>query len=259
MCEPLPLGRFCAPYPKAVTNQHAAALNDRLDSLWKTMSKPQNERWTGAMAGISCPGADLSGSGLPMFDGAAALAEGEYPWLVVTKKAAFRWGPNAWLVPGVGCWVNQASTCNGVLLAVRVGDFVRKGLVVLPDAPAFMETEAGAAMLPDTLTIVDLRGTKKLAWIPFGYMVSPLVMPDADDDDAPRPSGSSTSGGVQKEDLGFFYVLPAFINELCAPVSDAHWQPILNMNEDYFKKMGDSALWTARKAAFDALHASRTT
>ena len=80
------------------------------------------------------------------------------------KRHAWRWGANAWTVPGLGCYVTPEGP-GVVLQAFKVDHLVAKGVVDLGDVPVFLETDTGGKVLedPSSWAIVDLRGSNSLA------------------------------------------------------------------------------------------------
>lgn len=162
-------------------------------------------------------------------------------------------GANAWPVPGVGSFAYALSPA--LLLCFRASGFTSKGLVALGDLPAFLETNSGMSAAKDHLTIVDLRGATRLAWIPYGFLVSPLVLVDDDQDgDGASTAKSSKDHG----DLGFIWTMSLFDASLAAAVPDSVWGPIETMNQEHFAARGDVPLWSTRSEVFQTV-SRRTT
>lgn len=227
-------------------------VKDKVDSLTATLRNAKNEKWCGAMAKIGGSALDLTKLHGDVH-ATAALDVGQHPWVTSVKEYAWRWGANAWPLPGVGSWVYALTPI--ILLVFDAKQFVSNGLVNFRDVPAFMETDSGRKLSRESMTIIDMR-VCKLAWIPFGFLVAPLGLPFDDEVGASEASGSSKASAPPK--LSFALCVPGFSAKLVCDVPEGVWAPIAALNRSHFERMGHSPLWSARATAFEALGNMRT-
>lgn len=222
------------------------------------------------MAKIEAPSCETSKlSVADMFVDKPSLPAGEFPWLVCTKAWSWRFGPNSWSLPGVGCFV-MPSTQNCFLVVFKAADYINQGVVALGDLPSFLESSTGQAMTKSSMTLVDMRASRKLCWVPFGYLVVPLYIGDYDieDDDADdkqdsekvaSSSSKPASVGTSIRDLGYFWCMPILNGPMSCILSQRDWAPIVAFNRAHFDKTSASPLWAQRAQAFDRMCESRTT
>lgn len=249
------------------------ATDAKMESLKKTLANPKNSLWTGAMAKIEAAGCDTSKLGLSqMFEGKAALPPGEEPWLVCAKAWAWRFGPNSWALPGAGGWVMPMSP-HCILIVFKSADFVNQGVVALGDLAAFLESATGQAMTKNSVILVDMRGSRKLCWVPFGYLVAPLYAPisaamlapdgKVDDGKSASATGSSSTSAPAassaNDEFAFLWCLSVLNGGMASAVVDREWAPIAAYNMAHFEKTSSSALWSVRAQAFKAMCDARTT
>lgn len=227
------------------------------------------------MAKIEAQGCDTTTLGIAeMFLEKPSLPAGEFPWLVCTKAWSWRFGPNSWSLPGVGCWV-MPTVPNCFLIVFKAADFINQGVVALGDLSSFLESNTGQSMTKASMILVDMRAGRKLCWVPFGYIVAPLHTGDYDidaDDDADDKQDSekvaaSISSSSSKPacanpastDLAYFWCMPVFSGPMSCKVSQREWAPICAFNKAHFDKASSSPLWAQRAGAFEQMCAARTT
>lgn len=233
----------------------------KVDSLQKTMDNPKNAMWSGAMAKVDSSSMSPAACAMPVCTDRAKVIPGENPWVVCCKPEAWRYGPNAWTLPGVGCFIRPL-TKGIVIVAFRASDYIEKGLFALSDLPSFLETASGSAMLSDSVTIMDLRKLPSLGWVPYGYVVAPFYIPSEFSDTAGGPTesdGKSAARADSDPTLGYIWSYAAMDPGLCSKVSDKVWSAIGAMNTPHFERLAAVALWRERGERFAALSAGRTT
>lgn len=224
----------------------APALHSKVDSLQRTLDNPKNEKWTGAMAKVDSTEVDFNVLGLAGIEGKSRQRGGE-PWVACMKAYSWRWGPNAWPVPGVGSLVVPLG--KGTMLQVfKVNSFVQEGLVVLNDVPGFLDTQSGGKMLDSvdcSWMLLDLRESEgAVIWIPYGWVVAPVYVPPKLPEEGALPDPT---------DLSFVWTMAIFSKEMAGAAPAAAMAAIVAFNRVHFDRMSNSPLWQTRKEAFDAI------
>ena len=155
------------------------------------------------------------------------------------KKHCWRWGPNTWTMPGMGCFVKPLS--GGVVLQLfKMATFLEHGVIAMADLPRFLETATGkSCMVDDSWLLLDLRDGKTIAWVPFGYVISPVFLPLEDQ------AGEASCGQV----LSWCIFDPA----LAKNIGMRSWASVAAWNSSNWDKTDESPMWASRKLAFKAL------
>lgn len=222
------------------------AADEKVQSLQKTMDNPKNEKWTGSMAKMDY------GAGLMLDDlnlrGIAGKCEGPgcEPWMVCMRAYSWRWGPGAWPLPGVGAFIVPVRA-GMVFQIIKVESLTQEGMVALGDTPGFLETPSGNKLIanPGSCILVDMRtSVAAVAWVPFGYVVSPVYIPAVLPEEGPLPDPT---------DLAFFWSLAIIDRDLASSVPAPAMGAIVAYNRGHFDRMGSSSLWKTRQAAFDTM------
>lgn len=196
--------------------------------------------WKGALARI--PQAATPGSPTDWSPGLAGdCVHADHPgacgWLAAFAPYAWRFGPAAWPLPGVGSWVRLHAGDVGVQL-LPVQPLVECGVVALNDIAKFLETDSGIQLLSDSCVWVRLTKGQVL-WIPYGYVAIPTLL-------------SGDAGDEQDEfPLAQVWSLAVFHEGLCKKVSDKAWGAVRSFNEAHRQKMGTAAVWAGRKELFE--------
>ena len=216
------------------TAQHAIIETKRAN-ITKTMEDPKNDKWTGCSGRVDMQ-VDCSTWGI---DASPADHQGTCPWIVCMKKHCWRWGPNTWTMPGMGCFVKPLSV--GVVLQLfKVATFLEHGVIALDDLPSFLETATGkSCMVDDSWLLLDLRDGKTIAWVPFGYVISPVFVPMEDQ--------------AVEASMGHVLSWCIFDPALAKQVSVRSWASVSAWNSSHFEKMGSHTMWASRKTAFKEL------
>ena len=107
-------------------------------------------------------------------------AQGQQPWIVSMKAWQWRWGPNAWTMPGVACCV-MALTKHVVVTCVPLEGLLQNGIHP-NDIAAHLETDTGKTFWKEQCHTIRL-GVGSVAYIPMGWAVSPLCAPGDGQDD----------------------------------------------------------------------------
>ena len=68
---------------------------------------------------------------------------GSCAWMSAFSKYAWRHGPDAYPLPGMGGYSTLACPQAAVLQLIPIGPFVESGLVALADLAGFLETDSG--------------------------------------------------------------------------------------------------------------------
>ena len=91
------------------------------------------------------------------------------------SKFAWRHGPDAHPLPGMGGYSTLACPQAAVLQLIPIGPFVESGLVALADLAGFLETDSGLKLAHKHANFVPIQ-TGDLLLSPFGYLNLPLYM-----------------------------------------------------------------------------------
>ena len=208
-----------------------ACVDDKVKILG---SKIMEQKWMGALAKID-HGTEVENpsswngqeSWMPEHIGSCA-------WLSAFYKFAWRHGPNAYPLPGMGGYSCLASNAAAVLQLIPIEPLVESGLVVLADLAGFLETDSGLELASKHAIFVPMKPGDVL-WSPFGYLVLPLYMPE---------------DPQQKEELGFMWHLTTWSKALCGKVSDKTWAAVAVINDCHHAKVGTKQVWEARAELF---------
>jgi hypothetical protein len=154
-------------------------------------------------------------------------------WLSPFSKFAWRHGPNAYPLPGMGGYSTLASPHAAVLQLIPIEPLVESGLVVLADLAGFLETDLGLKLASKHAMFVPMK-TGDVLWSPLGYLILPLYIPV----------------GGQKEDIAFMWHLTSWSKVLCGRVSAKTWAAIEVINDSHHAKVGTTQVWEGRAAMF---------
>ena len=230
----------------AMAANFKAAADDKVQSLQKTMDNPKNEKWTGSMAKVGYgDGLSLDDLELRGISGKCA-GPGREPWMICMRGYSWRWGPNLWPLPGVGAFVAPVGA-GTVLQIIKVESLTQEGMVALGDTPGFLETPSGNKVIscPGSYILVDLRASSSaVAWVPYGYVASPLYIPAVLPEEGPLPDPT---------DLAFLWSLAIIDAGMSSSVPAPAMGAIAAFNRMHFDRMGSSTLWTSRAAAFESI------
>jgi len=213
---------------------NSSPLQDKRDSLAAILKK--NPTWMGAMTRVDTKGDAREWLGNDSGDNSE---QGRHPWMCCNKTASWRWGPNAWPLVGMGSLV-YISAPGIVLQLFKAEAFVDQGVVSLSDLPSYLETPTGLKTLKedDTWCLLDFSDKVGVAWVPFGYLVTMLVMPGDD-----RKS---------ENELGFAWCATSFSAERGKHMSEKTWAAVSTLNKAHFERMSKQPLWATRSSVFYA-------
>lgn len=219
-----------------------------------------NHSFTGAMARLDASSLDITPLSKACNVEFGSLAEqGHHPWLATLRKWAFRAGPGAFPMPGIGAFIWAEAEGTLVLHCFRVAAFASKGLIVLSDMAAFLETASGLKTLgSDDWFIVDLRHKEAgvggaFVFIPYGFVVWPLYMPI----DIDEPVSSIQQATPAGQGFTYFTTLSVFSASLIAALPPQAWTAIENYNKAHIEKQAkNSPLWGNRGASLAAVSAA---
>ena len=194
-------------------------------------------KWAGAMKGRECEIAKFAEWGLA--ERPALLEEpGSLPWLNCFLPWAWRTGPGAWPMPGIGSFVKSLDNLV-YLQIISIEAFNSQG-VGPTDIPACLETETGGRLW-DTSSMILPLAPGSVAWVPYGYVTYPLIVGDVD----------SKKKGPAAGDCGKVVVLPLFSQSEATKLDEAVWKALVIHNRQHFKKMLSKDLWSNRHTTFE--------
>jgi len=222
----------------------------------------QNPRWGGACARLEATSNTFAF--LPAALGAQSVDHpGAAPWAIACRAAQFRFGPQAWPMPGFGCFVATTSAAPVMVLALDIEGMLSKG-ITLPDFTNFMETQGGLAYFQKGVRMAELRPGSAL-WVPYGWVSWPLL-PKATSAGQGSDAGDGAFADAEKadDDLGIaggakdrpasgpteavatLFHLAVFSAKLVAEVADNAWLAVKDWNEDHLLRQR-SKVWTPRR------------
>ena len=158
---------------------------------------------------------------------------GSCAWMSAFSKFAWRHGPNAYPLPGMGGYSTLASPHAAVLQLIPIEPLVETGLVALADLAGFLETDSGLKLAYKHAMFVPMK-TGDVLLSPFGYLILPLYMP--------------VDG--QKEDIAFMWHLASWSKVLCGKVSAKTWAAVEVINDSHHAKVGTKQVWEGRAELF---------
>jgi hypothetical protein len=165
--------------------------------------------------------------------------EGTSAWVVGSRPHRFRYGPAMYPLPGIGHFCRRVGSTGTSMLVVPVAPLVKAGLVVLADAPAMLNTEAGAKLvLEHGKTWTWLSTDCFVAWIPYGWL--PIQVPN-----------------VSETDESYVWCLPVLSAAMAKLLLDEVWQPVLRLVQDHNQKLSGEAIWKRRQEAIAELVSKR--
>ncbi len=150
------------------------------------------------------------------------------------RDDTWRWGPQAWGLPGVGVFcVAISNNCN-----FQVFDVAALKGIHPKDIRAFLETPTGGKFTDKHCVHVCLQKSS-ICWIPFGHMVVPLSAVAADvADDAKIES-----------EVGMVLTLHAPCVAWAKKVPQSTWVAIKDMNCNYLETQ-DKKMWKIMEEDF---------
>ena len=137
----------------------------------------RHAKWTGAMARLEQGECVQSPDTWQVFPSECLFPRdaGACPWLVCMFKKHWRYGPNAWPMPGLGGFARSHNSTGVVLQLLLVGPLTECGLVALTELAKFLETDTGMRLAAKHLVLSPLEpGT--VAWVPYGYICIPSAL-----------------------------------------------------------------------------------
>mgnify|MGYP000105195004 CR=1 FL=1 len=161
---------------------------------------------------------------------------GSCAWMSAFSKFAWRHGPDAYPLPGMGGYSTLASPHAAVLQLIPIEPLVETGLVALADLAGFLETDSGLKLAYKHAMFVPMK-TGDVLWSPFGYLILPLYIP--------------VDG--QKEDIASMWHLTSWVKVLCGKVSAKTWVAVEVINDSHHAKVGTTQVWEGRAAMFKKL------
>ena len=161
--------------------------------------------------------------------------EGTAPWIAGAKPFRFRFGPNMFPMPGIGCFIRKVTDVGLSMVVIPVSALVKAGMVVLAELPAMLNTEAGCKVFKEHAKAFTWLGSDAFSvWIPYGWL--PLQV-----------SNDSES------DPSFVWSLPVISEAMVKPVPKEVWSPVLRLVQDHNQKLSGESIWAHRKHIIDNL------
>jgi hypothetical protein len=154
---------------------------------------------------------------------------GSCAWMSAFSKFGWRYGPDAYPLPGMGGYSTLASPHAAVLQLIPIEPLVESGLVVLADLAGFLETDLGLTLASKHAMFVPMK-TGDVLWSPLGYLILPLYIPV----------------GGQKEDIAFMWHLTSWSKALCGKVSATTWAAVEVINDSHHAKVGTNRVKEGR-------------
>lgn len=155
---------------------------------------------------------------------------GGCPWLCVMRKYAFRYGPAAAPLPGVGCFF--VPTTGPLTMICLKCEGLATNNISLRDAPAFLETPISSTYKNDEMKVFILEKDRVL-WVPYGVLAIPLLASD-------------------EQDTAQAWVLSMFVKDWALALPQSVWKRILTHNREQFVRNEERRLWKARAQTFEA-------
>lgn len=218
----------------------AADTEVKTKSLLDNMAKKTD--WQGAMVRLTMDNHDFPKE----FDFHDKLSEegaaGTTPWLVACRPFAWRVGPHAWPLPGLGSFVKLHKLPEGLeayLVMIPMGIVISEG-VALKDMQAFLETDTGAQASREHGKVVKLT-EGSVAWVPYATFCLPVVVCEDKADDKKASKIMQTA---------VFWSWVPFVADLAKEVDSQLWTAISKWNSDHFAKNSSLKLWADRSESF---------
>lgn len=223
----------------------------------------ENENWGGSMAKVQSELGGIKKAKLFFCDKGEAMDEpmyhidsdGAQPWLVAVRPWAWRHGPGAMPMPGVGCLIQGLATLAEThLLCIPVAEVLSKG-IALCDLKGFLNSPSGLGLL-DSCVLLRLA-SDSVVWVPYGWVALPLVMLKDEEDQAKenpaQDADKKADGEANIVDLGFMSVLTVFSRGLMLNrISADTWRSVRAYNREYLRKVANKSAWTSRAALGEA-------
>ena len=173
---------------------------------------------------------------------------GAAAWLVGATRSAFRYGPGAWPLPGVGSFAALAADSGqgpAALLVLPMEPLIEAGMVALADLPKFLETTTGNGLATEIMTVVQMTHGQA-AWLPYGSCVLPLALEEPD-----------TTAKTASEPA-CWWTLQVLNSELAKQTPASTWAPIVKLNVDHLQRLSGQSIWAERMVTFKELQALRS-
>lgn len=203
----------------------AADLTAKQLELDEMMKK--NDTWKGALTKAD---GFVEGFDWPLDDQPKFLEQvGGYPWLCVVRKYAFRYGPAAMPLPGVGCFFVPLT--GPLMVTCMKAEGLVGAQINMREAPAFLETPVSKAYKEQGMQTFVVEQNTAL-WVPFGVLAVPVLT-------------------NEDQDTSQAWVLSYFAKELAMALPESVWKGILTFNREQFVRHEGKQLWKARCATFE--------
>ena len=158
---------------------------------------------------------------------------GAASWLAAFKPFAWRFGPAAFPLPGIGTFVRPLT--NGcVLLLFKIDPLVDSG-ISLDDLMSHLDTNTGEKYFNANAVVLPL-GKDCSVWIPWGWKAVPMAV----------PAEELKKDQEEKEHYGVLWAMPFFHTNLAHALSPNCLQSVLKMNGDWLAQKKSTPMWQAR-------------
>jgi hypothetical protein len=153
---------------------------------------------------------------------------GAGPWLCGVRRFAWRWGPAALPMPGLGNIIRPVGA-DLVAIVYKLEELLRSGIAV-NDLHAFLETDSGKTFAAEHCAIVKVPKAATF-WVPYGWGCSILYYADR----------SSKDPEVQ-----FALCFTIFVPTMAKQIATNCWAAIAKWNAQHLEKNRASRLYQAR-------------
>jgi hypothetical protein len=210
---------------------------EKLANLAKCLESKSH--WSGCMARLHAAEHDFKD--WPFNEKLFGLdTPGSYPWVTSIRPFAWRYGPHAWPMLGMGSFVQNLSdeSVDMCFIVLPTASVIQKG-ISLKDLQAFLDTDSGQTWFKDEGTFVKLpTGPDSALWIPYGHVVVPLAVVDVPSDDKQKKE--------QANIFGHLWCWTPFAKSFAAEVDSQSWTAIVAWNKEHIEKNKSQAIWADR-------------
>lgn len=210
-------------------------LGERHKSLADAMAA--NLRWGGAMTKLETDLRSVKEWDLGDKECFGLDSAGASPWIACVRAFAWRHGPQAWPLPGIGVFValTACNDCEVGLATVPLEGALAQGIVAA-DLPKFFETSSGQKFVTEHSVLLPLR-KGSVAWIPYGTLVYPAAFMEFD-----------KAGEADKKKqlpLASVWCFNLFVDEWAQKVPASVWTAVEQWNSAHLSRQ-KGPLWTSR-------------